>query len=66
MDDQVTYMKITTDRSKDTNNNIKQIVRVFTSKVFNGKLSNNGVFSLPLTLRTQVQWEYKEENGMLK
>ena len=45
MDDQTKYMEIKAERNNETSNNIKQIVRVFTSREFGGKLSNNGWFS---------------------
>ena len=66
MDDQTTYMKIITDRSKDTSNNIKQIIRVFTSRMLSGKLPNNGVFSPPLTWRAQLQMEKIRKGEVLK
>ena len=69
MDGQTTYMKITTYKSKDTSNNIKQIVRVFTSRILSEKLSNNEMFSPPLTWRSnllQVEKARKMDGVMCK
>ena len=45
MGDQTKYIEISMERDNETNNNIKQIVRVITSREFGGKLLNNGLFS---------------------
>ena len=54
MDDQTKYMEINTGRNNETSNNVKWIVRVFTSREFGGKLSNNGLFSPSWSRRAQM------------
>ena len=54
MDDQATNMKNNHRQNQGTiANNIKQIVRVFTSRILSGKLSDNEVFSSQLAWRAQ-------------
>ena len=54
MDGQATNIKNNHKQKQRTlANNIKQIVRVFTSRILSGKLSDNEVFSSQLAWRAQ-------------
>ena len=62
MDNQATNIKDNHRQKQITlANNIKQIVRVFTSRVLSEKLSNNEVFSPSLAWRAQYKAKNKVE-----